>query len=228
MKYPIATLAIVAFAGGLLLIARLTPTREGDGFASTHIVTPPTREQIAADKAKREEYFRIKAGGEHYLPLQRVVDMPGNDAANLMSSFEIDFADETPIVGIERVGKAVAFAIDGLRGPKRHIVNLMIGNKPVSVTYCDKVDCVRALTTDSQSPIPLRVGGMDINDQMVVILNNTRYGQSSLALPLTDFPFERTTWGKWKRQHPDSKIFISDLNPERFRPPDETLNECAE
>jgi hypothetical protein len=38
-------------------------------------------------------------------------------------------------------------------------------------------------------------------------LNGQRYDQDSPGLPLTDYAYTRTTFGKWKRMRPDTKVF---------------------
>jgi hypothetical protein len=69
---------------------------------------------------------------------------------------------------------------------------------------------VRVLSRDGDAPIPLRVGGLDVDDQMVLLLDGQRYGQESAAIPLCDVPFERTTLGKWKAKHPHSQIYVGE------------------
>ncbi|QDV82167.1 hypothetical protein [Planctomycetes bacterium TBK1r] len=50
----------------------------------------------------------------------------------------------------------------------------MLKDKPLSVTSCDLVDCVCVLTNDDDKPIPLHVGGLDIENQMVFLLGDKR------------------------------------------------------
>lgn len=92
--------------------------------------------------------------------------------------------------------------------PKHHIVNLVLNQNPVSVTYCDLVDCVRVLTDETKVAIPLRVGGFDIDNQMVFLFGDHRYGQSSDGVPLRDHAFDRTTLGKWTELHPSTVVYL--------------------
>ncbi|WP_197455889.1 DUF3179 domain-containing (seleno)protein [Stieleria neptunia] len=137
------------------------------------------------------------------------VDHAGVEQPPLQRSDAVDLIDSTPVVGIEVEDRAIAFVLEKMRDPKAHVVNLHFGQQTsVSVSYCSLVDCVRVLKDDSESPIPLHVGGLDIDNQMVFLLNGKRYGQMSAALPLEDYPYARTTWGAWKQQHPKTRICI--------------------
>ena len=121
---------------------------------------------------------------------------------------DADYSDSTAIVGVDVDGMQCAFVLDEMQDPARHVVNLVINQKPISVAYCDLVDCVRVVTDDSQDPIPLNVGGLDIDNQLVLSLRGTRYGQQSPDLPLNDYPFTRTTLGDWKSQFPKTMICV--------------------
>jgi hypothetical protein len=146
--------------------------------------------------------------GEHHKALQRKMDYPGVMAPTLVESGETILPDSARVFGIVVNGQALAFARDAMVRPTRHIVNLMIGRQPVSATYCDLVNCARVLTrTKGTAPIDLHVGGLDENDQLVLLLDKVRYGQSSSALPLEDVEFEDTTLDEWRREHPETLIY---------------------
>src|SRR5437879_4188705 len=54
--------------------------------------------------------------------------------------------DDDQIIGVEVGGRARAYRLDALRSRTRHVVNDLLGGVPVSVSYCDITDCVRAYT----------------------------------------------------------------------------------
>ena len=135
------------------------------------------------------------------------MDHPGIDSRSLKTLPEDYLVDSTPVIGIEVDGEPMAFVMEKMMDPKAHIVNLNFKHKKsISVTYCYLVDCVRVLAEDAEDPIPLHVGGLDVDKQMVFLLNGERYSQMSPDLPLADYPFKRTTLGNWKRLHPDTRI----------------------
>lgn len=166
------------------------------------------REMTAERKAYWRERDRICAGGLYYKPLKILEDLPGVLQPELMEIDEVQLPDSTVVVGVDISGKSYAFAIDAMMQAEDHIVNLMLNETPVSVTYCDLVDCVRVLKSDDKTPPPLRVGGLDVDNQLVFLFNEERYGQESTGLPLEDVPFTRTTLGDWKLRNPGTRIYI--------------------
>jgi hypothetical protein len=182
---------------------RAMPTRV------THFyLDPPTAEEKARWRAEREEQKRIMKGGEFHDPLFLMVNYPGVEQPDLVEIGDIDLPGDTEIVGVEVDGHPCAFVLDKMKDPARHIVNLVLNRHAVSVTYCDLVDCVRVLSDESKTPLPLHVGGLDVNRQMVFLYKGNRYGQQSAALPLTDYPYSRTTLGDWIRHHPNTRVCV--------------------
>ncbi|QDT12748.1 DUF3179 domain-containing (seleno)protein [Planctomycetes bacterium K23_9] len=169
---------------------------------------PDTPEEIAITKAIEAEDRNIRGGGEFFKPLKFIVNYPGIDRPKIVKGEDSGLPESTPIVGVEVGGKPYAFVIAALCDPEQHIVNLFVNETPLSVTYCDLVDCVRVLTDDSDQPIPLCVGGLDVEQQVVLLLEGQRYGQSSAGIPLKDYPFVRTTLWNWKERHPSTSVDV--------------------
>ncbi len=165
----------------------------------------------AGDDSKQdaiwEEYRRIAKGGPFYQPMWIIKDIPGVEQPELIDADQLDLPGSTEVVGFEIDGQPYAFNLTPMRRIAQHIVNLHVNNTAVSVTYCDSVDCVRVLSGQRASAIPLRVGGMDVDHQLVVILGEERYGQESKHLPFADYPFTRTSLAGWQRAHPHTLIF---------------------
>ena len=148
-------------------------------------------------------------GGRFHKALQTYVDHAGISQPPLQESSDVHLSDETPVIGIEVAGQAIAFISEKMMDPLAHIVNLNFDHElSVSVTYCNLANCVRVLRDASDAPIPLHVGGLDIENQMVFLYRGERYSQSSTALPFEDHPFERLTWGEWKRRYPATKVCV--------------------
>lgn len=51
------------------------------------------------------------------------------------------------------------------------------------------------------------IGGM-IENQMALMVNETRYLLNDEKIPLEEHPVTRTSWGEWKKDHPDTDIYI--------------------
>jgi hypothetical protein len=150
----------------------------------------------------------VAPAGEHHKSLRMVLDLPGVTQPKFAEASSAKVQDDASVVGIIIHGKAYAFARDSFVNPEEHIVNLSIDEMPISVTYCSFRDCFRVLTRESGAePIDLHVGGLDVSNQLVFLLEDVRYGQTSPDIPLEDFPFESTTFGEWKRQHPETLVY---------------------
>lgn len=146
--------------------------------------------------------------GAHHDRLRFVVDLSGVDNPQFMhaTSTKLDTSDE--VVGLIIAGKAFAFSRRAMSSPSTHIINFNVAETPISVTYCNLVDQARVLSGPSgPGRNRLRVGGLDVHRQLVFLLDEKRYGQTSSDLPLKDYPFERMTLAEWVAKHPDSSIY---------------------
>ena len=108
-------------------------------------------------------------------------------------------------------GQPCAFVLDALASKDSHVVNAVINDQAVSVSYCNLSECIRVFGDDSSSqPLSLGVGGLDEDWNMVLMLADNRYGQRSKEIPLQDVEHERTTLGEWKESHPDSLLYCGE------------------
>jgi hypothetical protein len=199
-----AALALVALAHAFLppAVRALYPGRESSAASPFRQFD---RYQKAQAVSRRE--VEIMKGGKHYKRLQMVADYAVIDEPWLVDVKESKLADSTAVIGVVVEGQSFAFVKDALYWPSQHIVNMVVEETPISVTYCSLADCVRVLTRDDAQPIDLQVGGLDVDNRLVVTLDGERYSQLSNALPLEDHEFEVTTLGDWKQRHPNSKIY---------------------
>jgi hypothetical protein len=121
--------------------------------------------------------------------------------------------DDAQIVGIEINGTCRAYSLAQMRMPWTHVINDLVGGVPVTVTYCDRTDCLRVFTADAESPEPLNVGvGGFVDGKMLLHVEQRNFIQDSHEIPLADLEFERTTWKPWKIAHPETDV-CTDLTP---------------
>jgi hypothetical protein len=125
------------------------------------------------------------------------------------------------VIGVMVDGHAYAYSVKALSIPRRfgygadkrelvrrHVVNQLLGDTAVSITYCDISACARVFKADHQTEtLPLAVGGAS-NGKLVLSYNGKRYMHNDKKIPLTDCPFEVTFWGDWLSRHPDSRIYL--------------------
>jgi hypothetical protein len=126
--------------------------------------------------------------------------------------------DSVEVIGVAIDDRHRAYALSDLWFPERHVLNDMVGNTPISVTFCNLGNCVRAFAGAAGDPtLPLTNGGRHPSKswRMILSVNGRKFEQDTLdpldGDNLQPFPYRsldavRTTWGAWKAKHPDSEF----------------------
>ncbi|MCD0462933.1 DUF3179 domain-containing (seleno)protein [Roseiconus lacunae] len=203
-------IGIVVVAAPLAWLAYQANTYKPDRQLS---LRPPTAEELAKERALQEELDKKWNANENHPKLRALASFKGHRDPVLRDSSDVQLDDAAEVIGVEMDGVQCAVVMAPMVDPKNHIVNLVLAGKPVTVTYCDLANCVRVVTdnrSDSvpSDSIPLNVGGLDVFNRMVVELDGELYAQSSENLPLADYPYERTTWGSWRKDNAETKVWI--------------------
>lgn len=196
----------VAVASAMLTagLASLPPTVRKHSTPQPGV--PRDRASIATRES--EPAFQVAGAGKFNKPLRMELDYPGVTDVEFISAAATQLDDAAIVFGIVVEGDAYAFSRQGMQLETRHIVNTILHGNPISVTFCGFSDCARVVSAKRGSgAIDLRVGGLDIDRQLVYLFKGIRYAQKSAALPLRDFPFERTTLGSWKKMHPQTLVY---------------------
>jgi hypothetical protein len=148
---------------------------------------------------------------------------PGIRLPPARTAEEAWFPDEAEVLGVCTGGQARAYLVSAMSGgPEKHVVNDVLGGRPVSVTYCDRTRCARVFTSDDAAgPLDLDAGGW-VHGGLALQIAGIEYAQTTgerLApeggpgLPYPALPFERTTWGAWRSAHPDTDLFAGGAAP---------------
>lgn len=136
-------------------------------------------------------------------------------------------SDGEEVIGVVVDGHARAYRLTAFASMFKHVVNDMINDTPVSVTYCDLMNCVRVFTDeDSDDPLELRTGGY--NKGMLLQVegygfyaqdNGTPAHEGMKAFPYDAMKFERMTWREWRARHPKTDVYEGiEGNPELKQP----------
>lgn len=167
----------------------------------------------------RYVYLRTLAGtGANDDSAEPLGPWPGLRQPAVMAMEDVNLPDNAPIIGIEVAGRARAYLLRAMSlKPERHVINDLLGDRPISVTYCDRTNCARVFTSaDKGAALNLDVGGW-IGDSLAVQINGINYEQKTgknlttpggAPLPYADCPFVQTTWGAWRSVHPQSDVFV--------------------
>ena len=162
----------------------------------------------AASAALGVESSASLVAGEHHERLQVAFEIPGETDLTYAAVGEMEIDDAMEVIGVEVGGEACCFVRSNMLPPDLSVLNAVVGGRAVSLTYGDVEDRVRVFAADQSSPLSLGVGGIDIQDRLVLLLDGQRYTQCSSAVPLQDLSYVRTTWGEWRASHAATKVCV--------------------
>jgi hypothetical protein len=164
-----------------------------------------------------------------------LVNWPVIQRPTALPAEQVALADDTVVIGVEAGGRWRAYVLQAFYRPGRHVINDLLGGKPITVTYCDMTDCLAVFTEpDATEPLDVAAGGWQGQFErgkplgtMLLRVGSTWYRQDS-GQPLADngdnpFPytktdFMRTTWKDWFDEHPDTDVYVGEISSERANP----------
>ncbi len=172
-------------------------------------------DRLSGGKGNQVEYTEQEDG-------TLLFDVPGLTGVRWKSIDEIGVGMASSVIGFVVNGESRCLLVSAMEVSSLqdyaqtavHIVNVVVGGTPVSITYCDELQCTRVLrgSDDAQAePLPLSVGGWSPVKGLLLKYEGKRYEQTSKELPLQDFEFEMTTLGEWLGRHPNTLIFDGTL-----------------
>ncbi|MCA9061751.1 MAG: DUF3179 domain-containing protein [Planctomycetaceae bacterium] len=131
------------------------------------------------------------------------------------------------VLGVVVNGKARAYPINMLNGPRREIINDTLGDQPIVAMWCHL--CHSAIVFDrrmNEQVLTFQVSGMLWNRTLVMYDAETQSLWSLLlekgvrgkmtGKKLTTLPSELTTWKKWKALHPETTVLNLSHMQDRF------------
>lgn len=145
---------------------------------------------------------------------------PGIRTPPVVPAAKAKLKDDEEVIGIEAHGRFRAYSEAAMSGMNGHVVNDLIDDVPITVTYCDRANCARAFTgTQRGTPLEVSTGGIVDGDLALRLgtawikqsTGEPMFGGGSNAHPLQDFPITRTTWKIWRERHPDSDVYVGPL-----------------
>ena len=164
-------------------------------------------------------------------PIDSDLESPGISRPAVVSAADAALDDAEPVIGVSIGGRHRAYRVAALALDRTsHIVNDVLGDVPVSVTHCDIRGCTRLFTADApDEPLAISQGGLK-EGKMVLKWDGRRFDQETgtpldsngSPLPLASLPAEETTWGQWRREHPDTDVYVEPPpppSPEPHAPP---------
>jgi len=138
---------------------------------------------------------------------EMLLEEPGITDAYFHQVDEVLIDDDIPVIGIEVDGVFRAFLDEGLMELDQHVVHTEQNGQPITIAYCDITDCVRVYHRSDLATTEIMMGGM-LENQLALMVKGSRYRLDDEQIPLEQHPLTRTTWGEWKKAHPETDIYV--------------------
>jgi hypothetical protein len=184
------------------------------GAACAYVYWTDPKNNLSTDAASAPEF-------------QTLVNVPGLKRPPAYPARDVSLRASTEVIGISLNGKHRAYALGAMIHPSQHLVNDLLGFSPVTVTYCNKTNCVKVFTGKRRGKtLPISLGGWEggmTEGKMLLKVDKRLYAHDSGKSVGTDpgrpFPFPRlkfvrTTWKGWKKAHPDTDVCLGNIPPE--------------
>lgn len=134
------------------------------------------------------------------------LDEPGIYDAIFYTADQVVFPEDEYVIGVEVDGKACAYLLAGMNDVDQHIVHHALGGQEFTVTYCDKSECI-AVYDKADTTAEIRNGGFS-GETLWILYDGKRFEQDAKDIPLKSFPWVKKTWFEWKRDHPDTLVYV--------------------
>jgi hypothetical protein len=139
---------------------------------------------------------------------------------------DANIPDHKTVIGVRVGTKSRAYLVDALKPNGllyrpdvrtdqskeygKHVVNDLVGGRPITVTHCDINGCSRVFVGEGTDALDIAVAGAE-DGQMQLSLLREKFPQNSVKAPLADYPFEVATWEEWKSSNPETDIYIGEV-----------------
>ena len=169
-------------------------------------IRSPKQNQLTPEEIERS-YEELETFGDEDDQGMKRADL-GITEPRVFPADEVMISDTATVLGIEANGKYRAYVATGMSDfPSLHIVHDYLGGKPITMTFCDRSNCSRAFLRDRVRTEDIMMGGWS-GEEMWLLIKDKRYLHTSTEVPLPDYPVEMTTWGEWKKAHPETDIYL--------------------
>lgn len=184
-----------------------------DQIESHHLDAAPATTSTTQDQPESSAPF------PSFVDVSRAahLNVPGIAHPELCRADAVELPDDTVVIGVALHAESRAYVVEAfevwdVNQPEDlavHVVNDIIGNQPVSITHCNFTHSTRVLTANEgvQGTAPLNVGVAGWENGMLITVDDVVYTHHERSPSLHDAPFLTTTWGDWRRQHPETLVY---------------------
>lgn len=178
---------------------------------------------VAAESLAEKEEAKITNGVKHTIPLDEIVGVlpqdriPAIDSPKFVTASEAEkwLSDDEIILGLYLDGEARAYPEQIMTW--HEIVNDEIEGKPVAITFCPLCDTgIGFERRINGETVTFGTSGKLYNNNLLMYDRKTKslwnqLGGKAVVGELTGYrltivPVETTTWARWKKLYPDTKV----------------------
>jgi hypothetical protein len=157
-------------------------------------------------------------------PAQFLANTPIVSGLTMHPAKDLLLAGTSEVVGVSVSGRHRAYLLEALIPFKNHVVNDLLGQVPITVTYCDMQDEVQVFTGKHPgNALDLAVGGFltpedDSHGTGCMLLRHANHfyrqdntesaDEHAPVFPYSKAACQRTTWESWLAAHPDTDIYL--------------------
>src|SRR5947208_2927435 len=91
----------------------------------------------------------------------RTPEQPSRTPEQVLAALSSGPRDSTLVIGVSAGGRHRAYVLQAFLLNEARIANDLLGEVPVTVTYCDLSDCVRVFTGPGKGRLRVALGGWD-------------------------------------------------------------------
>lgn len=117
-----------------------------------------------------------------------------------------EMKDNREVVGVVVDGRPRAYSLPRLSNVESHVLVDDQSATGLLVTFCDRTQCLRVFETGGRSAESFQMRGFG-NNTMLIGIDGEVIEQTSDHFPLPAVEAIRTTWGEWKKLHPDTVVY---------------------
>lgn len=142
---------------------------------------------------------------------------PGLRMPATVKAQDADIKDDESVIGVSAGGKYRAYRVKAMVSVATHVINDLIGEVPVTVTYDEHADKSQVFTCDKMGrPMDVEMrgyyNGMLIRNDGQMIRQDTgrrmaQPGEEGEQV-LTLYPHTRTDWKTWRTTFPDTDAYV--------------------
>lgn len=210
-------------------MTRVAPARSATALAAALLLPSPPAAR-AQEPTNRDQSGYTELHEQGFALRRRPPVLPAAQAR---------LRDDEIVIGVAVGGEARAYPVNQMWRPENEVLNDTLGGTPIATTWCpvahSAVVYERRLDGAKPGGAPLELGAVGLEKGVFILYDSaTRSWWSQVAgrgvrgpmegRALARRPSTLTTWGAWRRLHPETTVFVDPAREGRRRFTEETLS----